>query len=118
MSDEPKNGEALKALQSIKETEEEAKNIIQNARENEAQMVIQDAYKAAEKIKEEMLTEAKKKAEILKNDIIKKAMDEAEEIRRSAALEEKKLRGTAEKNMTAAVKQASGKIKDLLKEGR
>lgn len=118
MSDEPKNGEALKALQRIKETEEQAKKIIQNARENEAQMIIQDAYKEADKIKADILAEAKKKAEALKTENIKKAEKEAEETKKSATIEEDRLRETAKKNMTEAVKKASGKIKELLKEGR
>ena len=118
MSDDPKNGEALKALQRLKETEEQAKKIIQNARENEAQKIIQDAYKEADKIKADILADAKKKAEAMKTEIIQKAEKDAEETRRSAALEEDKLRETAEKNKTAAVKKASGKIKELLKEGR
>ncbi|MBN2246604.1 MAG: hypothetical protein JW755_12240 [Candidatus Aminicenantes bacterium] len=118
MSDEPKNGEALKALQSIKETEEQAKEIIQNARENEAQRIIQEAYAEVKKIKAGILEETKKKAEALKTEIVNKAEEEAGAIRKSAALEEKKLREAAKKNMNAAVKKASGKIKELLKEGR
>ncbi len=117
MNEEIKKKDALDALQRIKEAEEKARKIVQEAREKTVVKIIQDAYDEAEKIKDRHLNRARKKAEERRSAIIQQAAKEAGEIREKAEQEGVSLKKKAEKAMPGAVSQISDRIKHLIEKG-
>ncbi len=61
MDKDIKNNSPLAALEKIQKTEEQAQKDIQDAHESTSQMIIEEAQKEAEKIKEKIITDAKKR---------------------------------------------------------
>ena len=82
MTEKKKTNDALDALQRIREAEEKARKIVQDARETKAAKIIQDADDEAKKIKERHLNQARQKAEQRKSAIVQRAAKEAGEIRK------------------------------------
>jgi vacuolar-type H+-ATPase subunit H len=117
MNEEIKAKEALDALQRIKEAEEKARKIVQEAREKKAVKIIQDAYDEAEKIKDRHLKRARKKAEERRGALIQQAAKKAGEIREKAEQEGVSLKKKAEKAMPGAVSQISDRIRHLIEKG-
>ena len=114
MSEEIEKDDAVAALKRVKEAEEEARRIIQDAREKASPKIVQDAYEEAKKIKESRLTKARIKADEKKNDIIQQAAEEAEKIRKKAEEDTASLRKGAEKVMSEAIKKVAEKIRHYL----
>ncbi len=117
MNEEIKTKGASDALKRIKEAEEKARNIVQEAREKTSVEIIQDAHQEAEKIKERHLNRARKKAEERKSAIIQEAAREAEEIREKAEQEIVSIKKQAEKAMSKAVSHISDRIKYFIDKG-
>lgn len=108
---------ALEAIERIREAEEKARLIIEEARDSTAAEILRRAVEEAKRIREETLALAKKEAEAEKKKIIERAIQEAEEISLSAVTEAKELERRATTNMEAAVEQIALKIKKFLEEG-
>jgi len=117
MSGKTKKTEAQIALQKIKEAEEKAKSIIQDAREKHAPRVIQDAFDEAKAIKGSALTKARAEAEKKKKAIIQKATKEAEKIKLETEKEAASLSKSAEKAVSKAVEKAAQKIDQFIEGG-
>jgi vacuolar-type H+-ATPase subunit H len=84
MNGEPRKSAALEALEKIKEAEEKARAIVQEAREKLSPEIIKEASEEAEGIKMRALVRAKEEAEAYKTAIVEKAVEEAEKIRAEA----------------------------------
>jgi vacuolar-type H+-ATPase subunit H len=117
MNEKIKTKDALDALQRIKEAEEKARKIVQQAREKTAVEIIQEAHEEAEKIKDHHLIRARKKAEEKRNAIIQEAAKEADEIREEAEKEIISLTKKAKKAMSGAVSQITERIKHFIEKG-
>jgi len=117
MNEKIKTKDALDALQRIKEAEEKARKIVQEASEKTAVKIIQDAHDEKEKIKDRHLNRARKKAEERRSAIIQQAAKEAGDIREKAEQEVVSLKKKAEKAMSGAVSQISDRIKHLIEKG-
>jgi vacuolar-type H+-ATPase subunit H len=114
MNGEPKKTAALEALQKVKEAEERALTIIQEAREKLTQEIIRKASEEAEKIKMRALARAKEEAEAYRKTILEKAADEAKAIRAEAEEEAAGIRRRAAELLDEAVKKTSLKVKEFL----
>lgn len=117
MSDEQEKSKALEALQKIKEAEEEAKKIVQEAQDTTSVQIIQDAQDQASQIKENALEEARKNGQVKRATIIQKAKAEAEEITLQAAQEKSALRKKTENQLEEAVTKVAEKIQDFFTKG-
>ncbi len=117
MNEEIKTKDAFDALNRIKEAEEKARKIVQEAREKTSVKIIEDAHREAGKIKERHLNMARKSAEERKSAIIQEAAKEAGEIREKAEREIISLKRQAEKAMPGAVNQISDRIKNFIDKG-
>lgn len=117
MNGEPRKSAALEALEKIKEAEEKARAIVQEAREKLTPEIIEEASEEAERIKTRVLARAKEEAEVYKRTIVEKAVEEAEKIRAEAEGEAAELRRRAAALKAEAVKKISLKVKEFL-EGR
>ncbi|MFC2170023.1 hypothetical protein ACFLRM_05610 [Acidobacteriota bacterium] len=115
MSQETQKSEAHDALQKIRESEEEARRIINGAREETSVQIVQDAYDEAKKIKEQYLSEGRNKAEDKKKTIIQKAAEEADKIRKESEEEAAALVSSSETRKTGAIDNVAEKIKLYLK---
>lgn len=109
--------EAFIALQKIKEAEEKARKIIEDARENKASQIVQDAYEEGRKIKEDLLAKTREEAEKKKKVIIKKAATEAEKIRKKAEAEAEEMSQRIESLMPEAVAKIRVEIRRFLEGG-
>jgi vacuolar-type H+-ATPase subunit H len=69
--DETKMG-ALDALDKIKKAEEEARELINEAKEHTSLQIIQDAQEEAQKIKKEIINGARNKVQSIREVLIKK----------------------------------------------
>ncbi len=114
---EGKSG-VIAAVKNIKEAEEKARRIIQEAREKEASKVIQEAYDEAKKIKESSLKEARTIAYEKKKTIVQNASKEAMKIRGESEEDEARMRERAEKAMSKAVEKVADKIKHFFEGGK
>lgn len=117
MKEDTRRSEAHIALTNIKEAEEKAKRIIQDAREKTSAQIIQDAYDEAEKMKDKYLTEARKRADERKNVIILKARKETEKIKKKSEKEIAIIRQKAKTTMPEAVEKITEKLREFLKGG-
>jgi len=97
------DNEAMDALQEIKQAEERAREIIQEAQEKTSSRIVQDAYDEAEKIKENFLKEAKEEAEKRKKEIIDEAKEERNRIEQETDKEVLTLRQKTKARMPEAV---------------
>jgi vacuolar-type H+-ATPase subunit H len=114
MSQEQKRSEALEALQRIKEAEEEARRIIEEAQQRAASNVIRDAYEEAKKIKENHLNQTRKRALEKKNSLISEAEREAEKIKKETAEEAQAISRKAEAFIPRVVEEFARKIRNFL----
>jgi ATP synthase H subunit len=117
MSDEQEQSNALKALQKVKEAEEEARRIIREAQDTTSVQIIQDAQEEARKIMENALEEARRNGQVKRAAIVQKAKMEAEEITNKGGQEKSALRQKTESQFEAVVAKVAEKIKVFLKEG-
>ena len=106
--------EALVSLRKIKEAEEDARKLVEEAQKSKASMIIQEAYEEAERIKKDYLAKAHRQAEEKGKAIIEKALSEAERIRKKAKEEEEALRRQAELYFPEAVEKARERIRNYL----
>jgi vacuolar-type H+-ATPase subunit H len=111
------NDHARIALERIKDSESEARKIIQRAREEVATKIIPQAHQKARKTGHKSLEEARLRAEENKARMLKDSRKEAENILLGAEKEIQELRNQTEKIMPAAINRAAEKIKDILKKG-
>jgi ATP synthase H subunit len=109
--------EAIGALERIKEAEEKAREIIQEAQEITAIQIVQDAHGKAEKIRARFLEEARKKAEEKKKEIIDRAKKERDKIEKDSEREISDLVEKTRSRMSDAVKIIGKKVEESLKKG-
>lgn len=114
MNQETKKGQAVRALQRIKEAEKKANKIIGDARDVMVSKAIEDALAEAERVKEQHLAKARKQAEERKQKIIKEARKEAQKIKKMTEEEIAVLSQKAKEGIPRAVKVVEGKIKRFL----
>ena len=114
--DEMKMG-ALSALDKIKKSEEKARNLLKEAKEQTGIQIIQDAQEEAKQIKEQLMEEARTKAKSIRQDVIKKAEKDASLIREQTQKETENLRKTSKSFLPEAEKKVSKEIQDFLKRG-
>ncbi len=114
MNGEPRRTAALEALQKVKEAEEQAMTIIQEAREKLSPGIIKKASEEAERIKMRGLARAKEEAEAHKKAILEKAAEEAEKIKAEGEEEAAEIRRRAAERLDEAVKTTSLKVKEFL----
>jgi V/A-type H+-transporting ATPase subunit G/H len=81
---------AKEAVEKVKKAEEEARSLIDDAR-NKSDSIVKQAYKDAEESYKKIITEAKAEANSIKVSIINEAHEEAENILDSANIEANKL---------------------------
>lgn len=117
MDEIPEKSQTLIFLEKIKEEEEKARKLIDEARKAKASKIIQDAYEEAQKIKEDSLAKARREAEENEKAIIKKASVEAERIRDKAEGEAERLRKRVKSLLPKAVDKVRERIRQYL-EGR
>ena len=103
--------ETLEALQSIKQTEQDARRIILDARERATSEISRRAHEEAKRIREDLLNEATRRALEKKNSLISKAEKEAESIRREASEEALAIRRKADAVIPGVVDELAVKIK-------
>lgn len=113
---ETKSG-ALEALDKIKEAEDQARKIINDAKEGMSLKIIQEAQNEARTIKEKSVKEARAKAQKIKAELIKRAEEDAAQIRMETRQETKILRKRGRDAQAEAVKRVSDEMKKYLKEG-
>ncbi len=118
MSDGPERKPAIDALQKIKESEAEARKIIQEAREKTSVKIIQDAHKDAEQIKERMIGEARQKAQEKKRSIIQEAEHEVKKIAEEIQAEIDRLRERSVDARADAIVRVAASIRDAIEEGQ
>jgi len=111
------DNEAYEALRKIKQAEEEARQIVQEAREKTANQIIQDAYEEAQKIREQSLAEAKEKADKKKKEIIDKAKKEKDRIEKESDKEISDLCQNTHSRMSNAVEIIRKEVEESLKKG-
>ena len=109
--------EAIGALQKIKEAEERARRIIQEAQEITAIQIVQEAHEEARKIRARFLEKAKKKAEEKKKEIVDKAKKERDKIEKDSDREISELVEKTRSRMSDAVKIIGKKVEESLKKG-
>lgn len=109
--------EAFDAIEKIKQAEERAQEIIQEAREKTSSQIIQDSYEEAEKIKARFLTEAKEKADGIKKEIIDRAKKERNKIEKESDKEISDLRQKTRSRMPGAVEKIRKIVEESLKKG-
>ena len=118
MSVEKKKSDVLTAVEKIKEVEEKARGIIQDAREKLAEKIIQDAYDEEKKIKKKNSNEARGRAYEKKTAIIQKASREAGEIRTKSEEDVAHISQKAEAAMSKTVEKIAERIKHFLEGGK
>ncbi len=114
VKDESYKETPLVALNKIKATEEEARGIINEAREVESLRIIQNAQADAKKIKDNLLEETKRLASVRKIEIIKQAEEDAKKIRKKSQDEIMRFRQQTQVLMAEAVEKTAEKIQKLL----
>ena len=117
MSDEQKKNLALDALQKIKDAEDEARKIIQDAHEKTSVKIIQDAQKDADEVKERMLAEARDKARERKKSIIQGAKLEVKKIAAEAQTEIERLRNLPTDSRSRAIEKVAENIRSAVRGG-
>ena len=117
MSDEQKKNLALDALQKIKEAEDEARRIVQDAQEKTSVKIVQDAYKDADQIKERILEEARKQAQEKKESIIEDAQIEVKAIKEETLAEIDRLQKISANTKTQAITEVAASIRSAIEGG-
>jgi vacuolar-type H+-ATPase subunit H len=115
MDKETHDKEAFRALQRIKEAEEKAQRILQEAREKISSQILQDAYGEAVIIREKYMKEAREEAEKRKKELIEKAQKEMERIKKKAEEDAFLLSQRAEALITKAVERIRERLREYLK---
>ena len=118
MDVEKKKSDVLTAVEKIKEVEEEARGIIQDAREKTGEKIIQDAYDEAKKIKKNNSNEARGRAYEKKTAIIQSASREAHKIRKKSEEDVANIGQKAEVAMSKTVEKIAERIKHFLEAGK
>lgn len=118
MGEKKRKSDVLTAVEKIKEVEEKARGIIQDAQEKTSSKVIQDAYDETKKIKENNLSEARKRAYAKKTAIIQSASREALKIRKESEEDKAHMREKAEVAMSKAVEKVAERIKHFFEGGK
>jgi vacuolar-type H+-ATPase subunit H len=111
------DNDAFDAIEKIKAAEEQAREILQEAREKTAFQIIHDAQDEAEKIKERFLAEAKEKAEGIKKKIIDSAKRQRDEIETESDQEISDLRHETRSRISHAVETTKKRVAELLDQG-
>ena len=114
MSNEGTPKAPLDALQKIKDAEEKAKALVQNAREAEAVNVMQAAQEEARILIQNLLEEARASASQNRQKIVDAAKGEAEKINQDSAEAANALREKAFPLMEKAVKKTALRIHEHL----
>ena len=118
MNDTSEPNNPLQALKKIKQAEEKARRIKQEARQEASQKIVEDARKEAREIRESVLEKARKQAEEMKDKIIQDAQKQAEDIRRQAEGEINSVRKKAGPRKKEAVNKAAETIRRRFTEGK
>jgi vacuolar-type H+-ATPase subunit H len=109
--------DARSALQRIKEAEEKARAIIEEARVKTAAEILRKGYQEAAALKEAVIAAARNDAENKKSEIIAAARKEALGIKQETEEEKAGIRRKAGETLPAAVEEAALKMKILLEGG-
>jgi vacuolar-type H+-ATPase subunit H len=107
-------GNPLEALKQIRQAENRAYKVRQDAREEGSRKIIEDAHKEAGQVKDSISADARKKADHKRSHIIQEAQEQADEIRRQAREEMEALQTKAQENRAAAVRKAAEIIQKRL----
>jgi vacuolar-type H+-ATPase subunit H len=111
---EENNNQAWQALQKVKEAEERARLLVEEARQKTFPEIIRKAGEEAEEIKKKILGEARQQAEKIKKETIARAEAEAAEIKRQTEAEKQALLKRAQENFDEAVRKSSEKLRQKL----
>jgi vacuolar-type H+-ATPase subunit H len=114
--DLPKSA-AVEALTKVKTVEEEARRIIEEARDKTSVRIINEATQAGEKIGQDLFAQAKETAASREKSILAEAEKEAGGIRAEAEAEISLLRQKAASSMNEAVEKISRKVTRYLAGG-
>jgi len=117
MDNEQKSSNALEALRKIKEAEEEARRMVQDAQDTQSVQIIQDAHEEAKQIRDKALEEARKNGQVRRAAVIQKAKAEAEGITRQAEQEKMALKKKTENQLEDAVGKVAVRIRGLISRG-
>jgi vacuolar-type H+-ATPase subunit H len=108
---------ALEALKKIREAEDHARKIINDAKEGMSLKIIQEAQNEARMIKEKSVEEAKAKSRKIRSELIKKAEGEAAQIREKTRQETETLCKRGGAAQSEAVKLVSEEMRKYFKGG-
>lgn len=117
MSGEPPKSAAVEALTKVKKAEEEARRIIEEARDKTSVRIIKEVTQAGEKIGQDFLAQAKETAATREKSILAEAEKEAAGIRAEAEAEISLLRQKAASSMNDAIEKISRKVTKYLAGG-
>lgn len=108
------NNPAWQALRRVREAEEKARQMVEEARQKSFPEIIKRAGEEAEEIKRKILTESRNQAESIRRDIIQKAESQALAIKNQTETEKQALLNQVETNFDEAVRKTVEKLKELL----
>lgn len=111
----PAQDEAWQALQLVREAEERARQMVEEARMRTAPDLLRRAAEEAEEARKRILAEARKQAEQLKKEIVDRARAEAGTISQQAEAEKAMILKAAENNFEQAVNRAVSRLLELVK---
>ncbi|MGB9836500.1 MAG: hypothetical protein ACPLRX_07160 [Candidatus Saccharicenans sp.] len=111
---EESSNAAWQALQRVREAEEKARLLVEEARQKSFPEILRKAGEEAEQLKREILSEARREAERIKSEIIQKAEAEAAAIKQQTEEEKQALLKQGEANFEEAVSKTAEKLRQLL----
>lgn len=107
--------ETWQALQQVRQAEERARLMVEEARTRTAPDLVRRAAEEAEEIRKKILAEARQQAEKLKKEAIEKARAEALVISRQTEAEKAEILKTAESNLKEAVDKTTARLLEIMK---
>lgn len=110
----PAGDQTRQALQQVREAEERARRMMEEARTRTAPDLLRKAAEEAEEARKRILTEARKQAEQLKKEMVEKARAEARAINQQTETEKAAIIKTAENNFNQAVDKAASRLAELV----
>jgi vacuolar-type H+-ATPase subunit H len=108
---------AARALQKIKEAEDQAAALVREAKETEGPRLVQAAHEESRKVRDDLLERARGEAEALTRTLIEKALRDAEGVRKRTGEEIARMRVQAGPLMDRAVEEAERRLAAVLAGG-
>ncbi|MGB9893537.1 MAG: hypothetical protein ACPLRA_03925 [Candidatus Saccharicenans sp.] len=106
--------EASKAIQKVKEAEEKARLMVDEARTKGSPEIIRKGTEESEELRKRIVAEARKQAESLKKEIIARAQAEAQAINQQTEVEKLEIMKKAEVNFNQAVEKTALKLLKII----